>query len=264
MTSTTPSAIVTGGASGLGAATARRLQNAGYEVVVLDMEIGHLDPSTGLHPVKGDVVSESDVARAVEAAVAFGPLRAVINCAGISRPGRTLARNGDILPLDTFLQVMNVNLAGTFNVIRLAAAAMAKFEPDEGGERGSVVMTASCAAFDGQAGQVPYAAAKSGIRGMTLPLARDLAPVGIRVNTIAPGTFDTPMFSPPQHVLEKALPERVEKFRQLRKNLEADVLFPSRLGFPDEFADLAFHMVTNRYLNGEVVRLDGGLRMRAK
>jgi NAD(P)-dependent dehydrogenase (short-subunit alcohol dehydrogenase family) len=217
-----------------------------------------------MHPVKGDVVSEEDVTRAIMTATELGTLRAVVNCAGISRPGRTLSRNGDILPLDTFAQVVLVNLTGTFNVIRLAAAAMAGYAPDAGGERGSIVMTASCAAFDGQAGQVPYAAAKSGIRGMTLPLARDLAPVGIRVNTIAPGTFDTPMFSPPEHVLEKALPERVERFRELRKNLEADVLFPSRLGIPDEFAELAYHMVTNRYLNGEVIRLDGGLRMRAK
>jgi NAD(P)-dependent dehydrogenase (short-subunit alcohol dehydrogenase family) len=249
------SALITGGASGLGLATAKKLLAEGAaRVVLLD-----LAASDGARVAKelgdravfapGDVTSEEDVQQAVELAAEGAPLRITVNCAGIgSGPARTVGKEGPY-PLDRFTKVVTVNLIGTFNVIRLAAAAMVRNEPVDG-DRGVVVNTASVAAFDGQIGQCAYSASKGGIVGMTLPIARDLAGRGIRVVTIAPGTFDTPL-------LGKA-PEPV------RASLGAQVPHPSRLGDPAEYAALAAHVVENGMLNGEVIRLDGAIRMAPK
>jgi 3-hydroxyacyl-CoA dehydrogenase / 3-hydroxy-2-methylbutyryl-CoA dehydrogenase len=248
-------AIVAGGASGLGAATARLLAQSGARVAIADLneenaqalaeEIG--GPACAF---KADVTDESEVQAAVAGAVdAFGELRVAVSCAGIGWAERTVSKRGPA-QLQPFETVVRVNLIGTFNVLRLAAAAMAGNEPDAGGERGVVVMTASIAAYDGQVGQTAYAASKGGIVGLTLPAARDLARQGIRVNTIAPGTFDTPLLA--------ALPEPA------RQALGEQIPFPSRLGHPDEFAALACHIAQNPMLNGEVIRLDGALRMPPK
>jgi NAD(P)-dependent dehydrogenase (short-subunit alcohol dehydrogenase family) len=190
----------------------------------------------------------------VEAAVAqassHGPLRIAVSCAGVGWAARTLSKDGAPHPLDLFQTVININLVGTFNFLRVAASAMAKGEPMQDGERGVLVATASIAAFDGQIGQAAYTASKAGVAGMTLPVARDLAAVGIRMVTIAPGTFDTPMLA--------QLPEAA------RQALAAGIPYPKRLGAPDDYASLVEHIVTNRYLNGEVIRLDGALRMPPK
>ena len=244
-------AIVTGGASGLGRATARRLADAGARVVVADLDreggervAAEIDGEF----VAADVTSEPDVAGVVEVAARMGPLRALVNCAGIGPPARTLSRDGSPHPLAHFQKVVAVNLVGTFNCIRLVAAAMAATEPVDGaGARGAIVNTASVAAFDGQIGQAAYAASKGGIVGMTLPVARDLATVGIRVNTIAPGIIDTPLLA--------GLPEPA------RESLGEQVLFPRRLGEPREFAELAHVLLTHDYVNAETVRMDGGIRM---
>lgn len=242
--------LVTGGASGLGEATVRRLHAAGAAVVVAD-----LDPARGsalvdelgerARFVRTDVRSPEEIAAAVEAARELGELRVAVTCAGVATPGRVVGRKGP-LDLDTFRTVLDINLVGTFNVLRLAAAAMAENEPVDG-DRGVVVMTASIAAYDGQVGQAAYAASKGGVVGLTLPAARDVAETGVRVMTIAPGTFATPMLA--------GLPE------ETRRVLEAQVPHPSRLGDPREYASLVAHVVDNPMLNGEVIRLDGALRM---
>jgi 3-hydroxyacyl-CoA dehydrogenase/3-hydroxy-2-methylbutyryl-CoA dehydrogenase len=248
-------ALVAGGASGLGAATARELTARGARVAVVDLDG---DKAAGLaDELGGDVVSyradvtdEAEVEAAVSAAVeTFGGLRLAVSCAGIGWAERTVSRQGPA-NLQPFETVVRVNLIGTFNVLRLSAAAMAGNDPDEEGERGAVVMTASIAAWDGQIGQTAYAASKGGVAALTLPAARDLSRLGIRVCTIAPGLFDTPLLA--------ALPE------EQRQKLGEQVPFPPRLGRPEEFAQLACHIAENTMLNGEAIRLDGALRMPPK
>jgi NAD(P)-dependent dehydrogenase (short-subunit alcohol dehydrogenase family) len=244
--------LISGGASGLGAACARRFAAAGASVVVGDLNetsgqalAGELGARARF--VAMDVTREEGVQLTIDAAVAtFGGLHGAINCAGIGLAARTIGRDGPH-PLADFVRVVSVNLIGTFNVIRLAAAAIARGEPASSGERGVIINTASVAAFDGQIGQAAYAASKGGIVGMTLPIARDLARAGIRVMTIAPGIFDTPLLG--------ALPEPA------RQSLGQQVPFPPRLGRPEEYAALAQHIVENEMLNGEVIRLDGAIRM---
>jgi NAD(P)-dependent dehydrogenase (short-subunit alcohol dehydrogenase family) len=243
-------AVVTGGASGLGLATARRLVTAGAHVVLLDLPsapgaaaAGELGPSAEFAP--GDVTDEADVIAALDAADARGPLRIVVNCAGVGTAGRVIGRNG-VLPLDQFARVVQVNLIGTFNVLRLGAERINRLDPVDG-ERGVIVNTASAAAFDGQIGQAAYSASKGGVVGMTLPIARDLADKLIRVMAIAPGLFATPMLA--------GLPQEAQD------SLGAQVPHPSRLGDPDEYAALVEHIVHNPMLNGEVIRLDGAIRM---
>jgi NAD(P)-dependent dehydrogenase (short-subunit alcohol dehydrogenase family) len=248
------SALVTGGASGLGEATARRLAAAGAHVVVLDLQD---DKGTKLADeldgtfARADVTDADQVQAAVDAAKVAGPLRALVNCAGIGMAGRTLNKDGTPHDLGIFERVVRINLIGTFNVIRLAAAAMATTEAvDEFGSRGAIVNTSSVAGIEGQTGQAAYSASKGGVIGITLPIARDLAAVGVRVNTICPGLMDTPLFGlAPQ---------------QVKDGLGASVLFPKRMGTTDEFASLAVELLTNDYLNGEVVRLDGGIRFQPK
>jgi NAD(P)-dependent dehydrogenase (short-subunit alcohol dehydrogenase family) len=248
------SALVTGGASGLGAATARRLAGAGARVVVADLneEAGEaVATEIGGAYVGTDVTDEEQVAAAVAVAGEMGPLRCLVNCAGIGSVGRTINRDGTPHDLGYFATVLAVNLTGTFNCIRLVAGAMAALEPvDDHGSRGAIVNTASVAAFDGQIGQAAYSASKGGVVGMTLPIARDLSSVGIRVNTIAPGIIDTAMLA--------ALPE------DAKASLGQQVLFPKRLGRPDEYAALAEFLLTHDYMNGETVRMDGGIRMAPK
>jgi NAD(P)-dependent dehydrogenase (short-subunit alcohol dehydrogenase family) len=245
--------IVAGGASGLGAATARALAERGARVAIADLNedgANALAEELGGVAFKTDVTDESQVEAAVSGAVeAFGGIRFAASCAGIGWAERVVGRNGPA-NLQPFETVIRVNLIGTFNVLRLAGAAISANDPDEDGERGAVVMTASIAAFDGQIGQTAYSASKGGVVGLTLPAARDLARQGIRVCTIAPGTFDTPLLA--------ALPQ------EARDELGKQVPFPSRLGRPEEFAALACHIAENRMLNGETIRLDGALRMPAK
>ncbi|MGY1857876.1 SDR family NAD(P)-dependent oxidoreductase [Modestobacter sp. SYSU DS0290] len=246
-------AIVTGASSGLGAATARALAAAGAAVTLVDLDAERgtalaAELGEGATFVRTDVTDEASVQAAVADATGKGrPLRIAVNCAGIGYAGRLLARDGAPHELGAFTRTVTVNLVGTFNVLRLAAAAMARTEPGPDGERGVVVNTASIAAYDGQVGQVAYAASKGGIVGMTLPAARDLAAVGVRVVTIAPGIVDTPLLA--------ALPEAA------RVALAENVPFPRRLGRPEDFAELALTLVRHGYLNGEVVRMDGALRM---
>jgi NAD(P)-dependent dehydrogenase (short-subunit alcohol dehydrogenase family) len=246
-------ALVAGGASGLGAATARLLAENGARVAVADLDgdkAQALAGEIGGAGFKADVTNEDEVRAAVEGAVeAFGGIRFAVSCAGIGWAERTVGKNGPA-QLQPFETVIRVNLIGTFNVLRLAAAAMAQNEPDAGGERGAVVMTASIAAYDGQIGQTAYASSKGGIVGLTLPAARDLSRNAIRVCTIAPGTFDTPLLA--------ALPEAA------REELGKQIPHPSRLGDPAEFAALACHIAQNPMLNGETIRLDGALRMPPK
>jgi NAD(P)-dependent dehydrogenase (short-subunit alcohol dehydrogenase family) len=236
------SALVTGGASGLGQAAALALKARGYKVVVLDLKRGEED----LRYVEGDVVREGDVERAVAEAMAQGPLFAVVNAAGIGLARKILGREGPH-DLESFRKVVEVNLVGTFNVLRLAAWAMRENPPDGEGQRGVIVNTASVAAYEGQIGQAAYAASKGGVVALTLPAARELAEWGIRVVTIAPGLFDTPLL--------QGLPERA------KASLAEQVPFPRRLGRPEEYAALVLHILENPMLNGEVVRLDGALRM---
>ena len=246
-------AIVTGGASGLGAATARKLAAQGAKVAVCDLN-AKLAESIAAE-IKGVAVAcdVSDAASAeaaiAQATKARGPARVLVNCAGIGVAKRVVGRDGPMALAD-FDKVIKVNLIGTFNMLRLAAAGMSKLEPQATGERGVIINTASVAAFDGQIGQSAYSASKGGIVGMTLPIARELAQFGIRVLTIAPGLFLTPLLA--------GLPQEAQD------SLAASIPFPHRLGSPDEFASLALHMVENSYLNGEVVRLDGSLRMAPK
>ncbi len=246
-------AIVTGGASGLGAATARKLAAQGAKVAVCDLN-AKLAESVASE-IKGVAVAcdVSDAASAeaaiAEAAKAHGPARVLVNCAGIGVAKKVVGRDGP-MALSDFDRVIKVNLIGTFNMLRLAAAAMSKLEPQATGERGVIINTASVAAYDGQIGQAAYSASKGGIVGMTLPIARELAQVGVRVLTIAPGLFLTPLLA--------NLPQEAQD------SLAASIPFPRRLGTPEEFASLALHMIDNPYLNGEVVRLDGSLRMAPK
>jgi NAD(P)-dependent dehydrogenase (short-subunit alcohol dehydrogenase family) len=252
-------AIVTGGASGLGESTAKLLAERGALVVVADMQDDKgesVAKEVGGVFAHADVTDTDQVIAAVEAAKELGPLRVVVNCAGIGWPQRTIGKDGSYDSahgLDIFGKVIAINLIGTFNVIRLAATAMSQTDPvDEDGQRGAIVNTASVAAFDGQIGQAAYSASKGGIVGMTLPIARDLSAVGIRVNTIAPGLIDTPIYG---------AGEGAEAFKE---KLRRDVLFPHRLGTAEEFATLAVELVTNSYLNGETIRIDGGIRMQPK
>jgi NAD(P)-dependent dehydrogenase (short-subunit alcohol dehydrogenase family) len=245
-------ALVTGGASGLGEATVRTFVAAGGKAVILDRpgspgeDVARSLGGAALF-TPADVTSEDEVKTAVARAVErFGTVHVAVNCAGVGAAMRTVSKQGP-MPLEIFARVIAINLTGTFNVIRLAAAQMAKNTPNADGERGVVINTASAAAFDGQIGQAAYSASKGGVVGMTLPIARDLASLGIRVVTIAPGTFDTPMLA--------MLPE------EQRQALAAQIPFPSRLGRPIEFAALARHIVENPVLNGETIRLDGALRM---
>lgn len=244
--------IVTGGSSGLGAATVRRLAGAGANAIIADVneEAGRGladELGTAVRFVQTDVTDEASVQTAVSTAVdTFGGLHGAVNCAGVAIAAKLLSSRG-IHDLAAFNKVIAVNLSGTFNVIRLAAVAMSQGEPDEAGERGVIVNTASVAAFDGQIGQAAYAASKGGVVGLTLPIARELAGHGIRVVTIAPGLFETPMLA--------GLPEKA------RQSLAQQVPFPSRLGKPDEYAALVQHIVENQMLNGEVIRLDGAIRM---
>jgi NAD(P)-dependent dehydrogenase (short-subunit alcohol dehydrogenase family) len=244
--------LITGGGSGLGAATARMLVGGGANVLIADVNrpagestAAELGGQARFSPA--DVTDEASVQAAVRAAVeAFGGLHGAVNCAGIAIAERTLGKSGPH-PLESFTRIVTVNLIGTFNVIRLAAAAMADNQPSVDGERGVIVNTASVAAFDGQIGQAAYSASKGGVVGMTLPIARDLARIGIRVMTIAPGIFETPMLA--------GLSEAA------RQSLGQQVPFPSRLGRPDEYAALVRQIVENEMLNGEVIRLDGAIRM---
>ncbi|MBB2929759.1 SDR family NAD(P)-dependent oxidoreductase [Paraburkholderia silvatlantica] len=244
--------LITGGASGLGAASARLIEAEGGKVVIADLneDAGHaLANELGGAFVKCNVANEDDGARAVAAATALGTLRGLVNCAGIAPAVKTVGKDGPH-PLDTFSKTVSVNLIGTFNMIRLAAAAIAQSAPSEGGERGVIVNTASVAAYDGQIGQAAYAASKGGVVAMTLPIARDLSRSGIRVMTIAPGIFETPMLL--------GMPKEVQDA------LGAMVPFPPRLGKPDEYAMLVKQIVENPMLNGEVIRLDGAIRMQPK
>jgi len=239
--------LVTGGGSGLGAAVAHSLASEGANVVVADLE-GEAT-NENIRFVETDVTDEKSVQAAVDAALEFNGLHGAINCAGVAVAEKVLGRNGPHA-LDSFTKVVEVNLVGTFNVIRLAAEAMLRNEPAGSGERGVIVNTASVAAFDGQIGQAAYAASKGGVASLTLPVARELASHGIRVMTIAPGIFDTPMLA--------GLPE------EARESLGEQVPFPPRLGRPEEYAALVRHIIENEMLNGEVIRLDGAMRMTAR
>jgi NAD(P)-dependent dehydrogenase (short-subunit alcohol dehydrogenase family) len=244
--------LITGGASGLGAAAARLVTGQGGKAVLADMnEAAGIELARELNGefVKCDVSQEADAQRAVDAALKLGTLRGLVNCAGIAPASKTVGRDGPH-PLELFSKVIAVNLIGTFNMIRLAASAMSKNDPNDAGERGVIVNTASVAAYDGQIGQAAYAASKSGVAGMTLPIARDLSRSGIRVMTIAPGLFETPMLL--------GMPQDVQDA------LGAMVPFPSRLGKPDEYAMLVKQIFENPMLNGEVIRLDGAIRMQPK
>ena len=244
-------ALVTGGGSGLGEATARELARLGAKVAVLDINLAHAQrvaADIGGIACPCDVSNPESMQAAIDtAAAAHGPARILMHIAGIGSAKRVIGKDGSAAPLEDFARVINVNLIGTYNAARLFAAACAQLDPMEDGERGVMVFTASVAAFDGQVGQQAYSASKAGVTGMTLPMARDLAQHGIRVCTIAPGLFATPLM--------RTLPEPVQA------SLAASIPFPQRLGKPEEFAQLAAHIVTNGHLNGEVIRLDGALRM---
>ncbi len=254
MTISGTTALVTGGASGLGEATARMLAARGARVTIVDRDAERgnaLAREIQAQFVAADVSDAEQGAAAVAQAAGAGTLRIAVNCAGIGGAvSRTVGRDGTPHDLEAFKRVITVNLIGTFNMLRLAAAAIAKNPPLESGERGVIVNTASIAAYDGQIGQIAYASSKGGVVGMTLPAARDLSSVGIRVVTIAPGIMDTPLLA--------KLPEAA------RASLGESVVFPKRLGLPAEYAALVEHIVSNGYLNGEVIRLDGSLRMSPK
>ena len=245
------SAVVTGGASGLGLATARRLADDGAQVVLLDLPSSDGEAVAATFDgaavfAAADVTDEAAVSAAFDAAEELGPVRVVVNCAGIGAPARVLTRDGKASPLAAYRKIIEVNLIGSFNVLRLGAERMLKAEP-VGEERGVIVNTASAAAFDGQIGQAAYSSSKGGLVGMTLPVARDLAQHFIRVVTIAPGLFNTPLLA--------GLPD------EAKASLGSQVPHPSRLGEPDEYGALVQHIVANPMLNGEVIRLDGAIRM---
>ena len=244
-------ALVTGGGSGLGEATARELARLGAKVAVLDINAAQAEKvaaDIGGIACPCDITQSDSLQAAIDkAAAAHGPARILMSIAGIGSAKRVVGKDGGPAPLEDFARVIQVNLIGTYNASRLFAAACAKLDPMEDGERGAMVFTASVAAFDGQVGQQAYSASKAGVAGMTLPMARDLAQHGIRVCTIAPGLFATPLL--------RQLPEPIQQ------SLAASIPFPARLGKPSEFAELACHIVTNNHLNGETIRLDGALRM---
>src|SRR5829696_1047597 len=254
------SSIVTGGASGLGAATVRALAARGARVVIADLAQQQDKGEALAKELDGifaptDVTDTEQVTAAVEAAKELGPLRAVVTAAGRGWATRTIGKDGQYSSahdLGVFTKVIEVNLIGTFNVIRLAATAMSQTEPLADGERGAIVTVASVAAFDGQIGQASYSASKGGVVGMTLPVARDLSAVGIRVNCIAPGLIDTPIYG------------EGDASEQFKEKLKRDVLFPKRLGMADEFASMAVELLGNSYMNAEVIRVDGGVRMQPK
>ena len=247
--------IVTGGASGLGEATVRAFHGAGAKVVIADVGVAKgealaAELGEGVAFCKTDITSEAEAQAAVDLAVSrFGGLHGLINCAGVGPAWKMIGKDGPH-PLDAFARTVNINLVGAFNMIRLAAVAMAKGEPNAEGERGVIINTASIAAFEGQIGQAAYSASKGGVVGMTLPMARELARFGIRVMTVAPGVFWTPMVD--------GMPDDVQK------SLAASIPFPSRLGQAPEFADLVAYILTNTYLNGETIRLDGATRLAPK
>ena len=252
------SAVVTGGASGIGAAAARQLAAKGAKVVVADLQedAGNaVADQIGGAFCKVDVTNTDDIINAVEMATSMGPLKALVNSAGIGWAQRTVGKDGSYdsaANLEAFQRVININLIGTFDWIRLGATAMSRNEPDEFGERGAICNLASVAAFDGQIGQASYSASKGGVVGMTLPIARDLAAVGVRVNTVAPGLIDTPIYG------------EGEASEQFKANLQRGVLFPQRLGSPDELASMVVECITNSYMNAETIRVDGGIRMQPK
>lgn len=242
------SAVVSGGASGLGAATAKALANKGAAVFALDLpaSIEKAEKVEGVTLLAADVTNPEQVRQVIASAAEFAPLRTAVSCAGIGPPKRILGRDG-VHDLDLFARIININLVGTFTVLALAAEAIAKTEELENSQRGVIVNTASIAAFDGQIGQVAYSASKGGVVGMTLPAARDLAQYGIRVNTIAPGIIDTPLLA--------------SLGQEVRDSLAANVPFPHRLGRPEEYAQLVTMIVEHDYLNAETIRMDGALRM---
>jgi NAD(P)-dependent dehydrogenase (short-subunit alcohol dehydrogenase family) len=252
------SAIVTGGASGIGAASARLLAKRGAKVVVADLQEDkgqELAKEIGGAFCKVDVTKTEDIINAVEMAKSMGPLRVLVNSAGIGWAQRTVGKDGSYdsaANLDAFKKVIAINLIGSFDCIRLAATAMSVTEPLEYGERGAIVNIASVAAFDGQIGQASYSASKGGVVGMTLPIARDLAAIGVRVNTVAPGLIDTPIYGDG---------DNSEAFKA---NLQKGVLFPQRLGGPEELASMVLECITNSYMNAESIRVDGGIRMPPK
>ncbi len=252
------SAIVTGGASGIGAAAARLLAARGATVVVADLQAGKgealAEEITGVF-AQVDVTDTEEIGAAVRAAAEIAPLRALVNSAGIGWAQRTIGRDGQVESahsLEAFTKVVQINLIGTFDMVRQAATAMSQNDPDEDGCRGAMVNLASVAAFDGQIGQASYSASKGGVVGMTLPVARDLSASGIRLNTVAPGLIDTPIYG-----------EGPES-EAFKSNLGQNVLFPKRLGTPDELASMVLECLTNAYMNGEVIRVDGGIRMPPK
>jgi NAD(P)-dependent dehydrogenase (short-subunit alcohol dehydrogenase family) len=252
------SAVVTGGASGLGEATARLLASRGVKVVVADLQADkgeELAKEVGGTFARTDVTVTDQIIAAVDAARDLAPLWSLVNCAGIGWATRTIGKDGrysSAHDLGAYRKVIEVNLIGTFDCIRIAATAMSQNEPDENGQRGAIVNTASVAAEDGQIGQAAYSSSKGGIVGMTLPVARDLATVGIRVNTILPGLIDTPIYG------------SGEAADQFKERLGAGVLFPKRLGRPEEFASMAVELLTNDYMNAECIRLDAGIRMQPR
>jgi NAD(P)-dependent dehydrogenase (short-subunit alcohol dehydrogenase family) len=252
------SAIVTGGASGIGAASARLLAARGAKVVVADLQADRgtqLADEIGGAFVRVDVTDTEQIEAAVNKAAELGPLRVLVNSAGIGVAQRTIGRDGQFESahnLDAYKKVIAINLIGTFDCIRLAATAMSRTDPLDSGERGAIVSMASVAAFDGQIGQAAYASSKGGVVGMTLPVARDLSAVGIRVNTIAPGLIDTPIYG------------EGDQSEAFKAKLGESVLFPHRLGSPDELASMVVELVTNSYMNAEIIRVDGGIRMPPK
>jgi NAD(P)-dependent dehydrogenase (short-subunit alcohol dehydrogenase family) len=252
------SAIVTGGASGIGAAAARLLAAQGAKVVVADLQE---DKGTALANEIGgafckvDVTNTDDIIAAAEMALSMGPVRVLVNSAGIGWAQRTVGKDGQYessANIDAFRKVININLIGTFDCIRIVGTAISRSEPQANGERGAIVNIASVAAFDGQIGQASYSASKGGVVGMTLPIARDLAAVGIRINTVAPGLIDTPIYG------------QGDDSETFKSNLQKGVLFPQRLGYPEELASMVMECVTNSYMNAETIRVDGGIRMPPK
>jgi NAD(P)-dependent dehydrogenase (short-subunit alcohol dehydrogenase family) len=252
------SAIVTGGASGIGAASARLLAARGAKLVIADLQEdkgNELADELGGAFARVDVTNNDDIINAVEMAKSIGPVRVLVNSAGIGWAQRTVGKDGSYesaANLDAFKRVVAINLVGSFDCIRIAATAMSTTEPLESGERGAIVNIASVAAFDGQIGQASYSASKGGLVGMTLPVARDLAAIGVRVNTVAPGLIDTPIYG------------EGDNSEAFKANLQKGVLFPQRLGYPEELASVVVECVTNSYLNAETIRVDGGIRMPPK
>ena len=255
---TNSSAIVTGGASGIGAATARMLAKKGAKVVIADLQADKgeaLAKEIGGAFCEVDVTNTQDIINAVEMATSMGPIRALVNSAGIGWAQRTVGKDGLVdsaANLDAFKKVIAINLVGTFDCIRVVGTAMSRNEPLAHGERGAIVNIASVAAFDGQIGQASYSASKGGVVGMTLPIARDLAAIGVRINTVAPGLIDTPIYG------------KGDSSEAFKSNLQKGVLFPQRLGDPEELASMVMECITNSYMNAETIRVDGGIRMPPK